>query len=162
MLTPSNASSFAEFVLSMDPLDIGLLSASYISRNVLPLLASVASTEFQKAWSSVWGFVGLFVFAVVVLRTPSSHSNHCCHFLISSVLLDHLHVWSLSNGFKSLVFISRWYQGFKTSQVPFKWWVFGLVRAGTAMLFKHFIQQVIIMMMVHSKTCLGTIHIRCW
>jgi len=75
---------------------------SHVPRSVQPLLAHVLSIEFQKACSSVWGFVRLFLFAKVVLRTPGGQSNHRRRFVISSVLLDRLHMWSLSDGIKSL------------------------------------------------------------
>ena len=55
-----------------------------------------------KACSSVWGFVRLFIFAKFVLRTPGSQSNHRRRYVVSSILLDRLHMWSLSDGIKSL------------------------------------------------------------
>ena len=75
---------------------------SHVPRSVRPLLAHVLSIEFQKACSSVWGFVRLFLFAKVVLRTPGGQPNHRRRFVISSILLDRLHMWSLSDGIKSL------------------------------------------------------------
>jgi len=44
----------------------------------------------------------LFIFAKVVVYAPSNHSNRRRRCVISSVLLDHLHMWSLSNGVNSL------------------------------------------------------------
>jgi len=75
---------------------------SHIPCSVRPFLAHVLSLEFQKACSSVWSFVRLFIFAKAVLRTPSIQSNHRCRYVVSSVLLDRLHMWSLSDGVKSL------------------------------------------------------------
>jgi len=77
-------------------------TVSHIPRSVRPLLAHVLSIEFQKACTSVWGFVRLFIFAKVVLYVPSNHSNRRRRCVISSVLLDRLHMWSLSNGVNSL------------------------------------------------------------
>ena len=65
---------------------------SHIPRSVRPLLAHILSIEFQKACSSVWGFVRLFIFSKFVLRTPGSQSNHRRHYVVSSILLDHLHM----------------------------------------------------------------------
>jgi len=121
-----------EQTLPSDPLDIGLLSASagsfqgppaiesnvlsvllnhvmicpvttisYIPHTVRPLLAHVLSAELRKACSSVWGFVRLLMFAKAVLRTPCQ-SYHRRRFVIGSTLLDRLHVWSQSDGLKSL------------------------------------------------------------
>ena len=79
---------------------------SHVPRSVRPLLAHILSIEFQKACSSVWGFVRLFIFAKFVLRTPGSRSHHRCRYVVSSILLDRLHMWSLSDGIKSLVSIT--------------------------------------------------------
>ena len=72
-----------------------------INYSVRPLLARVLSVELRKACSSVWGFVRLTMFAKAVLRIPATNSQRR-RFVMSSVLLDRLHIWNQSGSFHSL------------------------------------------------------------
>jgi len=71
---------------------------AHIPRSVRPLLAQVLSIELRKACTSVWGFVRLTMFAKLVLCTPSASCSRRRRFVISSVLLDRLHLWNQSDG----------------------------------------------------------------
>ena len=73
----------------------------HIPYSVRPLLARVLSTEFQNAISSAWGFMRLFLFAKLALRMPPLHQRHR-RFILASVLLDCLHLWSLPDGLYNL------------------------------------------------------------
>ena len=73
-------------------------TVAHIPRSVRPLLAQVLSVEFRKARSSVWGFVRLSLFAKLVLRLPSARGSKRRRFVMSSVLLDRLHLWSQPDG----------------------------------------------------------------
>ena len=79
-------------------------------------LAHVLSVEFQKDCSSTWGFVRLLMLAKTILQTPVCH--HRRHHVISSILLDHLHTWSLSDGVK-ILWSSMWddLKSFKPSRI---------------------------------------------
>ena len=69
----------------------------HIPRSVRPMLARVLSTEFRNAVSSVWGFLRLFLFAKLVLRMPPFRLRRR-RFILASVLLDRLHLWSQPDG----------------------------------------------------------------
>ena len=73
-------------------------TVAHIPCSVRPLLAQVLSVEFRKARSSVWGFVRLSLFAKLVLRLPSARGSKRRRFVMSSVLLDRLHLWSQPDG----------------------------------------------------------------
>ena len=70
---------------------------AHVPRSIRPLLARVLSVELRKACSSVWGFVRLTMFAKAVLRIPATNSQRR-RFVMSSVLLDRLHIWNQSGG----------------------------------------------------------------
>ena len=74
---------------------------AHVSRSVRPLLASVLSVELRKACSSVWAFVRLTMFAKAVLRIPATNSQRR-RCVMSSILLDRLHIWNQSGGIHSL------------------------------------------------------------
>ena len=61
------------------------------------VLSKVLAIEFRNATSSLWGFVHLFLFTKVVLRMPPFRQRRC-RFVLASVLLDCLHIWSQSDG----------------------------------------------------------------
>jgi len=127
---PSSLNSFTS--IPSDPLELALLSASacsfigpphleseslsavldavltspvstvvHIPRSVRPLLAKVLSTEFRSASTSIWGFVRLFLFAKAVLRMPPFRQRRR-RYVLASVLLDRLHVWSQPDGLPTL------------------------------------------------------------
>ena len=73
----------------------------HIPCSVCPLLARVLSTEFRNAISSVWGFMRLFLFAKLALRMPPLRQRRR-HFILPSVLLDRLHLWSQLDGLYNL------------------------------------------------------------
>jgi len=75
---------------------------AHVPRSVRPLLARVLSVELRGACSSVWGFVRLAMFAKAVLRSPSSSQNIRRRFVMSSVILDRLHLWSQPGGIHTL------------------------------------------------------------
>jgi len=75
---------------------------AHVPRSVRPLLARVLSIELRKACSSIWGFVRLSMFAKLVLRTPSTSRSQRRRFVISSILLDRLHLWNQSGGISLL------------------------------------------------------------
>jgi len=67
------------------------------------VLAKVLLNEFCNAISSLWGFVRLFFFAKTVLRMPPFCRRRCRHrYVLASVLLDRLHVWSQPDGLTTL------------------------------------------------------------
>ena len=76
-------------------------SVVHIPRSVRPLLAKVLSTELRNAASSLWGFVRLFLFAKVVLRLPPFRQRRR-RFVLASMLMERLHVWSHSDGLYTL------------------------------------------------------------
>jgi len=65
------------------------------------LLAKILSTEFQNAISTIWGFVCLFLFAKLALRMPPLHLRRR-RFILGSILLDRLHLWSQPDGLYNL------------------------------------------------------------
>ena len=73
----------------------------HIPHSVCPLLARVLSTEFRNAISSVWGFMHLFLFAKLALCMPPLRQRRR-RFILASVLLDHLHLWSQPDGLYNL------------------------------------------------------------
>jgi len=75
---------------------------THVPRSVHPLLARVLSVELRKACSSVWGFVRLTMFAKAVLRSPPISQNIRRRFVMSSVVLDSLHLWSQPGGIRTL------------------------------------------------------------
>ena len=75
---------------------------AHVPRSVRPLLARVLSVELCKACSSIWGFVRLSMFAKLVLHTPSTSCSQRRHFVISSILLDRLHLWNQPGGISHL------------------------------------------------------------
>ena len=75
---------------------------AHVPCSVYPLLARVLSVELRKACSSIWGFVCLSMFAKLVLCTPSTSRSQHCRFVISSILLDRLHLWNQPGGISHL------------------------------------------------------------
>ena len=56
-----------------------------------------------KACSSGCGFVGLTLFAKAAMRTPPTYRGLCRCFVMNSVLLDLLHLWTQSGVIHSLL-----------------------------------------------------------
>ena len=79
-----------------------VITIAHVPRSVCPLLARVLSVELHKACSSVWGFIHLAMFAKAVMHSPPTGQNKRRHFVMSSVLLDRLHLWSQPGGIHAL------------------------------------------------------------
>ena len=98
---PPNLESVGHTVLMEAVMVCPVSTVVHIPRSVRPLLAKVLSTELCNATSSLWGFVRLFLFAKVVLRMPPFCQRRR-RFVLASMLMERLHVWSHSDGLYTL------------------------------------------------------------
>ena len=92
-IDPTHVESEALSVVMNYVMTCPVSTVVHIPRSVRPLLARILSTEFRNAISSVWGFMRLFLFAKLALRMPPLR-QHRRRFILASVLLDRLHLWS--------------------------------------------------------------------